>query len=439
MAVVASSSAFAQVIRTEELRTRFTREPDFQRESRALVELAQALAANPRQILDRLVQSALDLCQAGSTGISILDSETGGDPDQFRWRALAGAWTGKYLGSLLPRDYSPCGVVLSYNSVQLMTDPAKYYDYVGTIDPPCREVLLVPFSVGGVPIGTLWAVMHDESMHFDSEDARILGNLAKFASAGYQSVQATEALEAYGSARAREVKALSDADKSKDEFIAIIAHELRNPLGSIRNTSTLLVRASSDPTVVKHAAEVIERQSSAMARLIDDLLDVSRIRLGILDLHRSKVSLVDVLRAALDGSRLSANSRSHEVEMQLADEAIHVDGDPLRLTQVLGNLLNNAAKYSDVSGHVSIRLSREDNNAVVAITDDGIGIPADKIDSIFHLFAQGGQAGSPRSQGGLGIGLHLARKLVEAHGGILKATSPGAGCGSTFTVQLPCI
>ncbi|MDB6010373.1 MAG: hybrid sensor histidine kinase/response regulator [Gammaproteobacteria bacterium] len=439
MAVVASSSAFAQVIRTEELRTRFTREPDFESESRALVELAQALASNPRQILDRLVQSALDLCRAGSTGISILDSETGGDPDQFRWHALAGAWTDKYLGSLLPRDHSPCGVVLSRNSVQLMTDPAKYYDYVSAMDPPCREVLLVPFSVGGVPIGTLWAVMHDESRHFDAEDARILGNLAKFASAGYQSVQATEALEAYGNARAREVRTLSDADKSKDEFIAIIAHELRNPLGSIRNTSALLVRASSDPTVVARAAEVIERQSSAIARLIDDLLDVSRIRLGILDLHRSKVRLVDVLRAALDSSRLSAHSRSHEVEMHLTGEAIYVDGDPLRLTQILGNLLNNAAKYSDANGHVSIRLSREGNNAVVAITDDGIGVSTDKIDFVFDLFAQGGQAGSPRSQGGLGIGLHLARRLVEAHGGVLKATSPGVGCGSTFTVQLPCI
>jgi len=438
-AEVASPSAFAQVIRTEELRTRFAREPDFQSESRALVELAQALASNPRQILDRLVASALDLCQAGSTGISILDSETGGDPNQFRWRALAGAWADKYLGSLLPRDYSPCGVVLSHNSVQLMTDPARYYDYVGTIDPPCREVLLVPFSVGGVPIGTIWAVMHDDSRHFDSEDARILDNLGKFASAGYQSMQATEALEAYGNARAREVRALSDADKSKDEFIAIIAHELRNPLGPIRNTATLLLRASSDPAVVKRAAEVIERQSAAMARLIDDLLDVSRIRLGILDLHRSKVSLVDVLRAALDSSRLSAHSRSHEVEMQLTDEAIYVEGDALRLTQILGNLLNNAAKYSDARGHVSIRLSREGGNAVVAITDDGIGISTDKVDSIFDLFAQGGQGGSPRSEGGLGIGLHLAKRLVEAHGGVLKATSPGVGCGSTFTVQLPCL
>lgn len=437
-ATAASTSAFAQVIRTEELRTRFTRDPDFESENRALLELAQTLASDPRRILDRLVHSALELCQAGSTGISILDSETGGDPNQFRWRALAGAWANKYLGSLLPRDYSPCGVVLSRNSVQLMTDPAKYYDYLSAIDPPCQEVLLVPFSLGAVPVGTIWAVMHDASKHFDAEDARILGSLAKFASAGYQSLQAIAALGAYSNAQADQVKSLAAANQSKDEFIATIAHELRNPLGPIRNTSALLLRGPSEPAVVKRAAEVIERQSSAMARLIDDLLDVSRVRLGILELHRSRVNLIDVLRSALDSSRLAAHSRSHEVEMHLTEEALYVDGDPLRLIQIFGNLLNNAANYTDPDGQVSIRLSRDSARAVVAITDSGIGIAANKIDSIFDLFAQGGQAGSPRSQGGLGIGLHLAKRLVEAHGGLLKAASAGPGCGSTFTVELPC-
>jgi signal transduction histidine kinase len=436
---IARSSVFAQVVRTEELRTRFTRDPDFESESRALVELAQTLASNPRQILDRLVQSALKLCQAGSTGISILDSETGGDPNQFRWRALAGAWTGKYLGSLLPRDFSPCGLVLSRNSVQLMTDPAQYYDYVAAIDPPCHEVLLVPFSLGGVPIGTIWAAMHDASRHFDAEDARVLGSLAKFASAGYQSLKTIEALEAYSNAQAEEVKSLAKVNESKDNFIATIAHELRNPLGPIRNTSALLLRGPADPSVVKRAAEVIERQSAAMARLIDDLLDVSRVRLGVIDLHRSRVNLVDVLNSALDSSWLAAHSRSHEVEMQLPEEAVYVDGDPLRLVQILGNLLNNAAKYTDKNGRVSIRLSRDRGAAIIAITDSGIGLPANKIDSLFDLFAQGGQAGSPRSQGGLGIGLHLAKKLVEAHGGVLRAVSPGPGCGSTFTVELPCV
>jgi signal transduction histidine kinase len=164
-------------------------------------------------------------------------------------------------------------------------------------------------------------------------------------------------------------------------------------------------------------------------------LDVSRVRLGTLDLHRSKVNLVDVLRSALESSRLAAHSRSHEVEMHLAEEAIYVDGDPLRLIQILGNLLNNAAKYTDANGRVSIRVSRGSGNAVVAITDSGIGIAANKSDSIFDLFAQGGQAGSPRSQGGLGIGLHLAKRLVEAHGGVLKPPALDRAAGAPLRLN----
>jgi len=340
---------------------------------------------------------------------------------------------------VLPRDYSPCGVVISRNSVLLMSEPAKYYDYVSAIDPPCHEVLLVPFSLGSEPIGTIWAVMHDPSQHFDAEDVRILSSLANFASAGYQSLKANEALAAYGKARASEVESLADANRSKDEFIATIAHELRNPLGPIRNVSALLLSGPSDPTMIKRAAGVIERQSSAMARLIEDLLDVSRVRLGVLELYRSKVNLADVLRAALDASRLAPHSRTHEVHLELPAESVYVDGDALRLTQTLGNLLNNAAKYSDAQGRIGIRLFREDNTAICTITDDGIGISAEKVDSIFELFSQGGQAGSPRSQGGLGIGLHLARKLAEAHQGTLTAESAGVDCGSTFIVRLPAL
>ena len=426
-----------KVLRTEELRARIPRDADFASENRALVGLAQALSSDPRTILDKLVQCALELCGAGSTGISILDSETGGDPNQFRWRALAGAWTGKYLDSTLPRDYSPCGVVLSRNSAQLMSEPARYYDYVAAIEPPCLEVLLVPFHLGSEPVGTIWVVMHDPNKHFDAEDERLLSSLATFASAGYQTLKAVEALEAYGLARTSEVKVLSDANRLKDEFIATIAHELRNPLSPIRNCSAILLRQPTDPLTVKRAARVIDRQSSMMARLIDDLLDVSRVRLGALELNRSKVNLADILRSALDTSRLAAPSSSHAVVMDLTDDAICVDGDPLRLTQVFVNLLNNAAKYTDANGQVSIRLSREGNRAVVSVTDSGIRITEDKIDSIFELFSQAGQSGSPRSGGGLGVGLHLARQLVQAHGGVLRASSPGRGRGSTFTVELP--
>jgi signal transduction histidine kinase len=433
---VASPSLLNDVLRTPELRTRIRRAPDFAAENRALVQLAQVLASSPHEILNRLAQAALHLCGAGSTGISILDSETGGDPNLFRWRALAGAWTEKYLGSVLPRDYSPCGVVLDTNSAQLMEEPARFYDYVGAIDPPCHEVLLMPFTMEGRTVGTIWAAMHDPDKHFDAEDERVLASLAKFTSAGYQSRKATETLAAYGKAKAREAETLAKADRLKDEFIATIAHELRNPLGPIRNIASLLLLAPTDPKVIKRAGGVIERQSSNMSRLIEDLLDVSRVRLGVLELHRSKVDLADVVRTALDSSRLAA-TRTHPVTLELPREPVYVEGDLLRLTQVVGNLLNNAAKYSDADGHVRVGVFRSGVHAVIQVSDDGIGIPADKLESIFDLFVQAGQAGSPRSQGGLGIGLHLAKKLVEAHQGVLKAESPGADCGSTFTVQLP--
>jgi signal transduction histidine kinase len=430
---------FNKVLRTNDLRTRFQREPDYQIESRTLVGLAKRLATDPRQILQALVESALELCNAGSTGISILDSETGGDPSLFRWRALAGPWAGKYLGATLPREHSPCGVVLSRNSIQLMSDPAEHYDYVGALNPPCHEVLLIPFRLGTEPIGTIWAAMHDQDRHFDAEDARLLSSLAEFASAGYQSLKAVRALEEYGNARAAEVHELSAANQHKDEFIATIAHELRNPLGPIRNTSALLKRGAADPAVVQQAAEVLDRQSNAMARLIDDLLDVSRLRLGVLELHLERVNLADSLRAALEASQLATQTPARRIEVHMAKIPIYVNGDPLRLTQVFGNLLNNAAKYSDTHGTVRIRLELAGQEALVSITDDGIGIASEQMTSIFDLFAQAGQAGTPRSAGGLGIGLHLAKQLVESHGGRLTAASEGVGRGSTFSIRLPTI
>jgi signal transduction histidine kinase len=281
--------------------------------------------------------------------------------------------------------------------------------------------------------------MHETTSHFDAEDARVLGSLAKFASAGYQSLKATQALEAYGAGRANEVQRLSEANRSKDEFIATIAHELRNPLAPIRTSAALLLRGLSDAETVLRTAEIIDRQSKSMVRLIDDLLDVSRARLGSLELNPTRVNLTEILRPIVEGARSSEQAKLHEVELKLPNEPVLVEGDPLRLTQVFGNLLNNAVKYTDDRGRIAVGLARSGTNALVDITDSGIGIAPEQIESIFDLFAQAGQEGSARSRGGLGIGLHLAKQLVEAHGGLLKATSAGPGCGSTFTVQLPCV
>ena len=423
------------MLRTEDLRTRPSRAPDYQAENAALIKLAQALSTNPLQMLDALALEALKLCAAGSAGISILD-QSKGTASQFRWHALAGAWA-PYLDAVMPRDHSPCGLVLERKAPQLMRDPGTYYEYVDQISPKCREVLLVPLYSGHEPVGTIWAVQHDPASHFDAEDERLLTSLASFTSAAFEVLKNLEKLEKYAQARSKEIASLAVADKSKDIFIATIAHELRNPLAPIRNTAVLLKRRANEPLVVTKAAELIERQVKLASRLVEDLMDVSRVRLGKLELNCQRTDLGNVLTAAVESSDIGSGIKSHHLLMEPHAAPIFVFGDPLRLEQVFENLFINAAKYTDANGTIIVRLHAAERYAIVSIEDTGIGIAPDQIASIFDLFAQASQAGTARSQGGLGVGLHLARRLVEAHGGDLTAQSAGVGCGSTFTVRLP--
>jgi signal transduction histidine kinase len=422
-----------QVIRTDALSQRVPRAPDHTAENRALVELARALSRTPAGILEVLAQKALQLCAAGSAGISILDS----DGTQFRWHALAGRW-GPYLGAVMPRNHSPCGVVLERDAPQLMCDLGSYYEYVNQIDPPCYEVLLVPFYSNDSAVGTIWVVHHEASGRFDVEDQRILASLAAFTSAAYEVLKNLEQLEHRSRQSSDEIVSLTVADKSKDAFIAIIAHELRSPLVPIRNSALLLNLGNTEPMLVKQAVRIIDRQVAAISRLIDDLMDVSRVRLGNLELNVQELELGDVLAAAVESSpRPTALAALAQIHIESSDTPIRVFGDQMRLTQVLENLFKNAAKYSDAGATIIVRPYIDGAQAVIEITDPGIGIAPDQIDAIFELFAQAGQAGTPRSGGGLGIGLHLARQLVESHGGTLTAASAGAGRGSTFTIRLP--
>jgi signal transduction histidine kinase len=416
-----------QVIRTDALARRAPRAPDHAAENRALVELARALSRTPAGILDVLAQKALHLCAAGSAGISILDPNGA----QFRWHALAGQWA-PHLGAVMPRNHSPCGIVLERGAPQLMCDLGSYYDYLNQIDPLCQEVLLVPFYSIDSAVGTIWVVKHEASGCFDTEDQRILENLAAFASAAYELLRNLEKLEDHGRRRSDEIVSLTVADRSKDAFIATIAHELRSPLAPIRNSAVLLTLGNAGPMLVKQAARIIERQVSAMSRLIDDLMDVSRVRLGNLELNVQELDLGEVLAAAVEASPC-------RIHIEPPITPIYVSGDQMRLTQVLENLFNNAVKYSDANATIMVHHYVDGEQAVIEITDTGIGIAPDQIDSIFELFAQAGQAGTPRSQGGLGIGLHLARQLVESHRGTLTAKSSGTGAGSTFTIRLPLV
>jgi PAS domain S-box-containing protein len=238
--------------------------------------------------------------------------------------------------------------------------------------------------------------------------------------------------------RMRIEQALKEADRRKDEFLATLAHELRNPLAPLRNALELLRLADDNKPLIEQARSVMERQVAQMVRLVDDLLDVSRIVRGKLELRKERVELADVLKAAIETARPLIEASAHELTVTLPPEPIPVLADPIRLSQVFANLLNNAAKYTESSGHIWLTTERWDREVAVSVRDTGIGIAAEDLPRIFGLFLQV-ETALERSQGGLGIGLSLARGLVELHGGTIEARSAGPGKGSEFTVQLPIV
>jgi len=426
---------FNLVLQTAALRHRAGRPRDFAKESQALAQLAQLLSSGSEQIFQSLVDTVRTLCAAGSAGISLLERGTGGAPSYFRWRAMAGPYT-RYAYVTWPADFSPCAVATESRQVHLMSEPARFYPYLGELAPPCFEMLLAPIFLDGEAVGALCAVQHEPNRHFDAGDERAVRTIASFASVGLKLSQALDPLEQHAPARTVQIASSSDSTTLKDDVLAMIAHELRNPLGPLRNAAYVLINGNFNLTV-RRAASLIDRQVMHLNRLVDDLLDVTRIRLGRLSIDPVSVKLSDVVRMAVEGSQPSVESPSHHVRVNIAEEGSRVLGDPIRLTQVLQNLINNAAKYSDPRTTITISQRREGAALIVEVTDEGIGIAAEQIDSVFTLFSQADQVNSKRSREGLGIGLHLARQLVLAHRGTLTVTSDGPGRGSTFTVCLP--
>ena len=230
--------------------------------------------------------------------------------------------------------------------------------------------------------------------------------------------------------------ALREADRRKDEFLATLAHELRNPLAPLRNGLHLLRMVDRGSEAAEQARAMMDRQMMHLVRLVDDLLEVSRIRTGKLELRKEPVELAAVVGSAIETSRPWIDAKGHALAIELPPEALTVHADPVRLAQVVANLLNNAAKYTEAKGEIRLTVRREGGQAVLAVRDNGIGIPPAMLSRIFDLFTQVDE-GRGRVQGGLGIGLTLARRLVELHGGTIEASSPGLGQGCELVVRLP--
>jgi PAS domain S-box-containing protein len=234
----------------------------------------------------------------------------------------------------------------------------------------------------------------------------------------------------------KRIESLETADRQMQEFLAVLAHELRNPLAPISNALTLLARKpTADPAEI-WVRDVLQRQTTQLARLVDDLLDVSRITRAALVLDRKPIDLRTVVRHAADASMQWFEQRRHTLDVNVSDERVVVDGDEVRLSQVVQNLLHNAAKYTPDGGHIEVRVRRDQAEGSVVVRDNGIGMAPKMLNTAFELFKQAHQ-GLERTQGGLGVGLTLVQRLVKMHGGSVVARSEGPGRGSEFVVRLP--
>jgi two-component system, sensor histidine kinase len=234
--------------------------------------------------------------------------------------------------------------------------------------------------------------------------------------------------------RARDAEA--QAARHKDEFLAMLAHELRNPLAPVRNALHILMQGDDDPARRAQLQAMMSRQIDHMVRLVDDLVEASRLSRGTVELQREHLDLRDILRNATEFSQPLVDARDQRLEVDLPDQPLPIEADPVRIAQVFGNLLNNAAKYSGQGDRIALSARREEGEVVVRIRDTGMGIEAEVLPRVFDLFTQGRRS-LPRAQDGLGIGLALARSLLEMHGGSITAHSDGPGTGAEFVARLP--
>jgi signal transduction histidine kinase/ActR/RegA family two-component response regulator len=414
------------VIITGDLVERPVRKTDLGAENHALADLAREMASPSGSILQKTADTALELCDAHSAVLSLADDDHQG----FTWHVVAGQWS-DYHGHRMPRDASPDGIVHDRDAAQLFVRPERCFAALTLTRSHAEEALVVPIDAAGHAAGTLWVVSHDPNRRFDAEDLRIAMTLAAFAAAAIVAARPPHDRE-----REELAAALREADRRKDIFLATLAHELRNPLAPVMNSLEIMRRAGGEPLILRDAIATMQRQMTQMVRMVDDLVDVSRITRDELELRKDRIPLASVITGAVEACQPQATALEHDVRVELPTAPIFVNADPARLMQVFGNLLNNACKFTDRHGTIVVSACRVGGDVEVSVKDSGVGIAADHLSEVFEMFAHVDRAtGHP--QAGLGIGLHLVKKLVEMHGGSVSAMSAGRGHGSEFLVRLP--
>jgi len=309
-------------------------------------------------------------------------------------------------------------------------------DYLGIL----LAVMIASFGVAALLSGWLQGAVTDPILEVSNVARRVIEqrdySLRARKTTEDEIGQLVDSFNAMLAEAGRRADALRESDVRKDEFLATLAHELRNPLAPIRNALEILKMPGANPAMLEKARQMMERQLAQMVRLVDDLLDVSRITTGKLGIRKALLEVQAAVRDAIETARPFLEARRHQLEVQLPSQPISIEGDRTRLAQVFANLLHNAAKYTEPGGYITLSLAEEDDQAVVRVRDTGIGLAPESLAAIFDMFVQVDRT-LERTQAGLGVGLTLSRQLVTLHGGTIEAKSGGLGKGSEFTVRLP--
>jgi signal transduction histidine kinase/ActR/RegA family two-component response regulator len=433
----------AGVLRTDDLKDRPARAADHAAEVRSLVTVASAQTGRRDTLLQAIADAALAACRAGSAGISLLETTDEGQA-VFRWRAVAGACAG-FEGRTTVWAECPCGMTLELGAAQLFVEPHTFFKSLRDAGAIMTEGIVTPIPIrcsASKPLGAIWVASHD-AHRFDREDVRLLGNLAVLAGAALTLLDAQQAAEAEAAAAQQARRALEDAAHRRDEFIAMLGHELRNPMAPIDSSIAALKLLCAGEPQATDVLAIAQRQMRQLRTLVDDLLDAARLRHGKLAIKYSRTSLNEIVYDAITALKHHIDARKHHLVIEGLDQPVYVRADHVRLSQVVGNLLSNAAKYTPVGGTLNLRVQVEANGAEaangivsIAIEDNGIGMSPEALAHVFELFAQSA-SGTRRSEGGLGIGLAVVKRLVELHGGTIGLDSLGVGRGTLVTLRLP--
>jgi signal transduction histidine kinase len=443
------------VLSTAELSRRPSRRPDYQAENQALVILAQELANSPSSILQRLVETALELCRAHSAGISLLEEEAG--RKIFRWHAIAGQWAPHVWGTT-PREYSPCGTVLDCNATLLFSNAHRYYSQFAGVQPLLIEALLVPFYVGGTAVGTVWVVAHDESRQFDAEDRRVLESLGKFAATAYQArltiadlAETNKGLQAEIAERQRAEEALRESEEklqqqakeleqqlissgrlvSLGEVSASMAHEFNNPLGIIMGFVEDIL-SSMDPTDPNYRSlQIVDEETKRCSKIVRDLMELARPE----STEFCSISIADAIDKTLQLVENRLYKQKVAVGKTLQPDLPRIHADSQQLEQVLVNLYLNAIDAMPEGGKliVNAKIAQPDSmapEAVITVQDTGFGIAEMNLPKIFQPFF------TAKKRRGMGLGLPICQRIVKNHGGRIEVESR-PGKGSTFRIYLP--